>query len=149
MKCISLIVHIFVIYNRLNIFMFRFVSREVYPQLLEICVIERNRGFTRIVKWQQRRVQLWDKAYLTLHSSDNSQPPAKLSSNPTALLKDIQYVGETIKRAAWYLKQLLHSPGPAACITNDFMRLCCWKWDSSCSELFQWANNKTCWQLLI
>lgn len=45
MKCIFLIVHIFVIYNGLNVFMDRFVSREAYPQLLEICVFERNNGF--------------------------------------------------------------------------------------------------------
>lgn len=144
MKCISLIVHIFVIYNRLNIFMDRFVSREVYPQLLEIHIFERNTGFITIEKWHHRRTQLWDKAYLILHSSDNSQPPANLSSNPTALLKDIHYGGETIKRAAWYLKQLVHSPGPAVCITRDFLRLRRGKRDSSCPGLFQWASNKTC-----
>lgn len=37
-KCIFLIVHIFVIYNGLVIFMNRFVSREAYPQLLEVCL---------------------------------------------------------------------------------------------------------------
>lgn len=73
MKCIFLIVHIFVIYNRLNIFMDRFVSRKAYPQLLEICVFERNNGF-----YYNRKVTSdWDAAarqsLSNTCSSDNSQ----------------------------------------------------------------------------